>query len=819
MIDLEKYRFILNVSKPTRYSGGEENEVIKDESKDLFRVVICFPDIYDIGMSNLGLQILYRTLNNEEEIWAERAFMPWVDMEEELLKRGLPLFSLESGRPINQFELVGFSLHYELNYSNILRMLYLSKIPLKSEERNEDDPIIIAGGISTLNPEPLAKIIDAFYIGEGEEGFIEICKNLKKSREKKRIERLFRLLDVEGMYVPSLYEETNYKGRIIIYRPKFESVPHKVKKRVYLDFDKFENLKPLIPPHQVIHDRYPIEISRGCTAGCRFCQAGFFYRPLRHKNPEKILNDMFFSNKELGYEEVGLLSLNSGDYPNISNLLYSIKDYAEKENLQISLPSLRVSSINEELLKRFHGRRKSSFTIAVEAATERLRKVINKRLSDEEIFNTIELLFKANITNLKLYFIIGLPHEKEEDIEAIVNLANKITDMGKSYKSKKVKVTISTSVFVPKPFTPFQWERFENLENILKKQSYLKKNLKKPIEYKWHDLYASALEAIFSRGDRRLNNVLITASEKGIKLDGWAEFFNIEKWFYALNQNSLNFESLLYQEFDEKDPLPWDFIDIGVSKNFLINEKRKADLGLETESCYRNVCHNCGKVKNMCLKVKHFEEKFIPKIPYEIYEEKVYSYRAKFKKEGKAILLGHLDTIRNLVKGFKKSGVILKYSKGFHPFPSIEVASPLPLGVIGEEELLDFECYHKLDESIIKTLNKNIIDGLKFLEIKEKEANDINLNLYKKHTYEIKVLKDYEEEVDFNNFLKILEEQKSRFPNKILSIKNENSKITIVLLDGGIFKILSEVLETKSLREKLVVIRKKIEPYKLTSQF
>jgi radical SAM family uncharacterized protein/radical SAM-linked protein len=810
MIKIEDYGFIKNVSKPSRYTGGELYEVCKEPSKERFNAAIAFPEVYDIGMCNLGLQILYNILNNENDIWAQRVFMPYPDMEAELKKRDMELYALESGRPLRSFDLVGFSLQYELTYTNVLAMLSLGKIPLRSEQRADCDPIIIAGGPSAINPEPMSAFIDAFFIGDGEEGFVEICRSLNGSKGKGRVERLIGLTKIEGVYVPALYEKEidPDSGRIIVAKPKSESYPFPVKRRIVEELEAFKfPIKPLIPNHEVVHDRFSYEISRGCNVGCRFCEAGFFYRPVRHRSRATIVKDLAEVEKTTGYDGASLLSLSTGDYPKIENLLMEIKENFETDNYTLSFPSLRVSSLKPELLETFNKKKKMAFTIAPEAGTQRLRNVVNKKISDEEITNAAETLFSYGWSPLKLYFMIGLPTETDEDIEGIIETAKKIAYIGKKKNINRLNISVSTSSFVPKPFTPFQWESIASKEELQRKQERLKKSFRHPVSYKWHKIDVSLLEAVFSRGDSRLCDVLEKAHSLGCKLDSWTEHFNFELWLQAFNECGLNFDELLHAKFEEDDQLPWDIIDLGIKKEFFKRERKKAFEEELTDTCSGSHCFGCGDFQKFCRDIETERQNDEPvKAPAAKKEQgEARWYRAIFQKAVPLHLVGHLDFVKVLTMAFRRVGIKVEYSEGFHPFPKIEIASPLPLGVEGDEEMMDFRAFEFDLENAVDILNGTLPKGARIQSIYERTSADIALAKYEVHHYSVDLTAFSEADIT-----DILEKAQSFFASeshvvqvekkgelkeidlrkKVLSGKIDGTRIELQLLNGGLFKVL-----------------------------
>ncbi len=602
-MDYNKYSNLLaKVEKPGRYVGGEYGSEIPDPKTASLRVCFCFPDIYEIGMSNLGVKILQNCFNQSGYISCERSYMPWPDMREQLINNNVPLYALESGDPLNVFDIVAFTLQYELSYTNVLHMLGLGKIPLLSKDRAESDPIIIAGGPCAYNPEPIADFIDIFSIGEGEEALLELaslindCKKQGLSRE----ETLYKASMLDGFYVPSLYEVTyNPDGTLASFTPKKEGVPATVRKRIISDLDKvcFPR-KCAVPFLETVHDRVMLEVFRGCIRGCRFCQAGMVYRPYREKSPDVLNADAIESVKHSGYPEISLTSLSISDYTHLRELIDKLLSWTDKKKVNLSLPSMRIDNFYEELLEKVSSVRKSGLTFAPEAGTQRLRDVINKNITEEEIITAVSKAFDGGRSSLKLYFMNGLPTETDADVCGIASLGQNIVN---TYYSKKrggggkgVNVTISVSCFVPKPFTPFQWCAQDTIEELERKQQLLKGEIKtRKISYKYHDARVSRIEAVFARGDRRLSKALCYAYENGMMLDGWDEFFSYDKWLEAFESVGIDPAFYANREFGIDELLPWDFIDIGVTKKFMKLEYKKA-LAAETTPDCRTKCSACG---------------------------------------------------------------------------------------------------------------------------------------------------------------------------------------------------------------------------------
>ncbi len=604
MVSKEVERLLLKVQKPGRYVGGELNEVIKDKRRVDVRFAFCFPDTYEVGMSHLGMKILYSLFNSREDIWCERVFAPWIDMEELMREKNIPLYALESGDPVSEFDFVGFTLQYELSYTNMLNMLKMSGIPLKSSERTELKNIVVAGGPCACNPEPVADFVDIFFIGEGEEVDLEVIdlfKECKASGADKR-EFLRRAAQIEGVYVPALYEVSyNDDGTVKAYTPTC-GAPAVVHKRLMKKMD--ESYYPdnfVVPLVEIVHDRAVQEIFRGCIRGCRFCQAGFLYRPVREKSVETINSQCRALCDNTGYDEVSLSSLSSSDYSQIVPLLEKLNTWSGDEKVSISLPSLRVDGFTDDIMNKIKTVRKSGLTFAPEAGSQRMRDVINKNVREDELLATCTTAFEGGWTTVKLYFMIGLPTETEDDVAAIAALGQSVVDAyyrcEKRSKGKSVRVTVSASSFVPKPFTPFQWEPQDTIEQLHKKQEHIKECITtKKIQFNYHDADTSFLEAVFARGDRRLCRVLELACERGFHFDGWNDCFSLEKWLELFEECELDpaFYANRRREFNEV--LPWDHIDYGVSKQFFINECKKAYADTTTPHC-RLKCSGCGAAK------------------------------------------------------------------------------------------------------------------------------------------------------------------------------------------------------------------------------
>lgn len=604
MINKDVEKLLLKVQKPGRYVGGELNAVVKNKEDVDVRFAFCFPDTYEVGMSHLGMKILYSLFNSVDYIWCERVFAPWIDMEKLMVENDIPLYGLESGDPITDFDFIGFTLQYELSYTNVLNMLKLAKIPIYSKDRKELNRIVVAGGPCACNPEPIADFIDIFFLGEGEEVDLEVIELYRKCKAENKTKTEFLKLaaQIEGVYVPSLYDVTyNEDGTIKSVTPK-ENAPAVVNKRLimYMD-DSYYPDNFVVPMVEIVHDRAVEEIFRGCIRGCRFCQAGYIYRPVREKSADVINSQCHTLCENTGYDEVSLSSLSSSDYSNIVPLLEKLNKWSKDEKVSISLPSLRVDGFSDDIMNKIKTVRKSGLTFAPEAGSQRLRDVINKNVREEELLSTCSVAFNGGWTNVKLYFMIGLPTETFDDVAAIAKLGQSVVNEYYSCpnkpKGKSVNVTVSTSSFVPKPFTPFQWEPQDTIEQLHTKQKHLKESITtKKINYNYHDADTSFLEAVFARGDRKLCKAMAVACEKGFHFDGWGECFSLEKWLEVFEECGIDpaFYANRRRSFDEI--LPWDHLDYGVTKEHLIRECKKAYEDTPTPHC-RLKCSNCGAAK------------------------------------------------------------------------------------------------------------------------------------------------------------------------------------------------------------------------------
>ncbi|MBE9513117.1 MAG: TIGR03960 family B12-binding radical SAM protein [Chloroflexi bacterium] len=585
------------VKKPARYTGGEWNSIIKDWDKTHIRVALSYPDLYEIGMSTLALPILYELLNSQPDVLTERVYAPWPDMADVMRARGIPLPSLESQRPLKDFDIIGFSLGYELTYTNVLNMLDLAQIPVLVSERNDSHPVVIAGGSCALNPEPMADFIDLFVIGEGEEVTIELLDSLRDWKHKgaSKRELLRRLASIPGIYVPSLYQVAyGADGLFKSITPMVAEASPRIKRRLVTKLPP-PATKPVVPYIEVVHDRGAIEIQRGCSRGCRFCQAGIIYRPVRERPQEEVLQAAGELISNCGYNEVSLMSLSSSDYPHIDELVAKLFNRYQDQNLILSLPSLRIDSFSVKLLDSLAAHKRTGLTFAPEAGSKRLRQTINKNTPEDAILETATEAFAHGWSGLKLYFMLGLPTETTDDVEAIITLVDKVSTLGRKTKGRRPQIRISLATFVPKPHTPFQWVAQESEEQLNPKHELLKQGLRrKEIRLSWNDPKVSQLEAALSRGDRRLGKVIYRAWQLGSIFDGWSEHFNYQNWLRAFTEAGLDAEFYAQRERPLDEPLPWAHIDIGITQAFMKREYKNALESKETPDCRYQDCSACG---------------------------------------------------------------------------------------------------------------------------------------------------------------------------------------------------------------------------------
>ena len=598
---------LMKIEKPSRYIGNEINMVVKDPADVDVRFAMCFPDVYDIGMSHLGIQIIYDLLNRRDDIYCERVYSPWVDLDEIMRKENIPLFAIESQSPVKEFDFLGITLQYEMCYTNILQVLDLSGIPLLSKDRTEDDPIIMGGGPCTYNPEPIADFFDFFYIGEGETQFYNVIDLYKENKEKggSRKDFLEKVATIPGMYVPSLYE-VSYKedGTIKEMKPISPNAKAKVRKEIVLDFDKVcYPDKPLVPYTKVVQDRCVLEVQRGCIRECRFCQAGSVYKPLREKSIETLKQLALTMLESTGHDEISLSSLSTSDYSALKELIDFLIEECKKKKINISLPSLRIDSFSLDVMSKVQDVKKSSITFAPEAGTQRMRNVINKGLTEEDILTGCKKAFTGGWNKVKLYFMLGQPTETEDDVNGIMDLCEKIAELyyetvPKEERHGKCQITASTSFFVPKPFTPFQWAPMCSAKDFLDKAHMVNDKLKsllnrKSIKYHWHESDISVLEGLLARGDRRLSKLLLYVYERGGIYDSWSEFHKKELWDEAIEATNTDVDFYVTRSRDEDEIFPWDFLDTGVTKTFLLREWHNAINETVTPNC-RMKCSGCG---------------------------------------------------------------------------------------------------------------------------------------------------------------------------------------------------------------------------------
>jgi len=719
-----KQNNLLQVEKPARYMGGEMG-IIRKENAEI-RFALAFPDVYEVGMSHLGFQILYRILNTPEWLAAERVYAPWPDREEQLRAADAPLATLESDTPLPRLDIIGFTLQHELSYTNILNMLDLSGIPLRASERQSGWPVIIGGGPCAYNPEPLADFFDAFLLGDGEEAALEMAEAVRRwkgsSREKAQL--LEELAKIAGVYVPAHYGvEYHADGRIAKTTNLRPDLPP-ARRRFLADLESAPYPdNPVIPFMKTVHDRVSMEIGRGCTRGCRFCQAGYIYRPVRERSTKKILGSIEKTLHATGYDEVSLLSLATGDYGCLTPLLKELMDRYAESKVAVSFPSLRVGSLSDELIEEVKKVRKTGLTLAPEAGSERLRRIINKGISEEALIADARTAYGAGWRLIKLYFMIGLPGETMEDIDAIIELGRKVKMEGK-LSGKGGEVNVSVSSFVPKAHTPFQWEQQISYEEILTKQEYLREQLKrKRLNFKWHDAPLSVIEGVFARGDRRLGDVLVEAHRLGCRFDSWGDHFSFTAWQKAFA--AVGIDPRFYLRGREiEELLPWDHLDSGVSKEFLLKERSLSMEETLTADCRSGACSACGVCDFKEIRMRTVQpaadvarpgrEEAAPA------DEGVGRIRIRFSKTGTMRYLSHLEMITLFTRAVGRSGIPIRFSQGFHPHPKFSFATALSVGVESLAEYLDMEVAAGFGaDTAMGSLNAVLPEGIRVLEARE----------------------------------------------------------------------------------------------------
>jgi radical SAM family uncharacterized protein len=715
-------RILSRVEKPGRYVGGEWNEIKKGPGVPRYRVALAFPDVYEIGMSYLGQKILYGLLNRDPAVQAERVFAPWPDLEQELRRSGVPLASLENGLPLREFDAVGFSLLYELNYTNVLTILDLGGIPLRSAERGQGHPLVMAGGPAAFNPEPMAEIFDLFLVGDGEEAFPEIIAAHRSLRAKglDRASVLRALAGIGGVYVPSLYTAERRPGSpLLVPRPLGDAPARIEKRRVGALGRAFFPERIVVPSLRVVFDRVAMEAARGCPQNCRFCQAASLYFPHRAREPEVVLKTMVRSLRQTGYEASSLSALSISDYPHLEETVRCLMDELARDKIALSLSSLRPRGLSPDLVESILRVRKTGFTLVPEAGTERLRAVINKKLTEEEIREALTVAFQGGWKLVKFYFMAGLPTETEEDLQGIVDLVRRSLDLGRSMLGGPPRIHVSLSSFIPKPHTPFQWVGMDDVETLTEKQRFVRSGLAraKSVDFKDHPVRTSALEAVFSRGDRRLNGVLLRAWANGARFDSWGDRLDHAAWERAFADEGVDPGDYL-GPLDPSAALPWDHIGTGLKTAHLRRELELALKARPSPACLERTCSECDgcDARSWKRKPRPFRKPVLPaaRPPLGEATDGSLRYRVVYAKLGKARYLSHIDLIHVLQRGFRRAGVEVRKTQGFHPKMDLSYGPALPLGMEGRREVLEFKSSFRLDEkAFLARMRRSLPAGIR----------------------------------------------------------------------------------------------------------
>lgn len=718
-------RLLKEIEKPSRYIGQEWNSIVKEQSEDTVSIVLAFADMYEIGMSHLGIRILYNLLNADERIIAQRVFAPARDFSKALRDNKVPLCSLETHMPLCDADIVGFSLQYELGYTNVLNMLDLSGIALRAADRPDDAPIVIAGGPSAFNPEPMAIFFDAILIGDGEEATREVCLTVRDGRRAHtpRAQILADLARIEGVYVPSLYPTSVDDETGLVVVDKSSDAPYPVKRRIEFDLNRFKYPDSFpVPFCEMVHDRINIELSRGCNAGCRFCQAGVIYRPNRPRMPRTVIDTIEQNLHHTGLDEVSLTSLDVSSYPCLDAIIGQLMQRFREDTIALSLPSVRTGAISEHIAEQIQSVRKTGFTLAPEAGSQRLRDVINKNVAQQDIINAATFAFSQGWEILKLYFMIGLPTETDQDIEDIFNLSNRLSEIGWKVSPRSGNINVSISTFVPKPHTPFQWHAMNTREQIKEKQQRLLSIIKRKrkIKLKWHDADASFLEAVISRGDRRIGGVIEHAFRDGALFDAWTDEFDMDIWTTAFEACGVDPQQYVYRQYRPGARLPWSHIDTGVRESYLQDELRKSTDGTLTPPCGRTQCHGCGVCSPAYFALSEPVLESLPPQPLEERQpaEEFFVYEGSYRKTGLLRYLSNREVMNTIIRAFRRGKLRINHSCGFNPHPKCSFGPALSVGMAGLSEPIRFELLENLpSDEVISRLNEQLPDNLQINEL------------------------------------------------------------------------------------------------------